>query len=344
MPLKLVPPITGSTPYWYVRGTLLGIRLHRSTGVADQKEARIVLKRWRAEILRGEYRHGVSAETTVGPRTFMAAARAYIEAGGEESHLMAILDYRGDGTIHAHALDAVDQVAIDRLAAAMYPTAAAATRNRQVYTPVSAVLKRAGIEREIRRPKGWRGERSISWLRPEQAFALLAAADALSAEFGLFCRLLLYTGMRLGEALAIKIGDVDLGRSTIYLPRTKNGEGRAVHLTPELVADLANHPLGLDRPAHTKLIRYHASGRLRAMLKAAMTSAGLAFPRRQAGFHIFCHTWATWMRRYGGLDTSALLETKRWKDPTSARIYEHLETSEEARKADLLPTPKRSKP
>jgi hypothetical protein len=34
-----------------------------------------------------------------------------------------------------------------------------------------------------------------------------------------------------------------------------------------------------------------------------MKRAGLKFPRRQGGFHLFCHTYGTWMTRYGGLDT-----------------------------------------
>lgn len=337
MPLKLIPPIPGKTPYWYVRGTLLGIRLHRSTGVNQQKEARVVLKRWRAEILSGRYSYGVSSAAEVGP-TFMAASRAYMEAGGEVAFLASILAWRGDGAIHALALADVDQLAIDRLAAVMYPAATAATRNRQVYTPISAVLKRAGIERQIKRPKGWRGGKSVSWLEPEQAFALFEAADARGAEFGLFCRLLCYTGMRLGEALAVQVGDVNLARAAIYLPRTKSGEPRTVHLPPVLVAALANHPRGLDRSG--RLIRYHAGGRLRDMLIAAMESAGLSFPRRQGGFHLFRHTWAAWMRRYGGLDTSALVATQAWRDRTMAARYEHADASEEARKADLLPVQK----
>jgi hypothetical protein len=46
------------------------------------------------------------------------------------------------------------------------------------------------------------------------------------------------------------------------------------------------------------------------------------------------------MRRYAGLDTSGLVETGAWRDRTSAARYEHLDSTEEAKKADLLPTPK----
>jgi integrase len=260
-----------------------------------------------------------------------------MHAVGEIDRMRPILARKWFGNM---LLTEIDQMVIDRLAVEILPNAAPSTRNREVYTPIAAVLHRSGIDRKIKRPKGWRGHRSVSWLEPEQAFALFAAADGISAEFGLFLRTLCYTGMRLGEALGIRLAQIDLGQQAIYLPETKNGHARKVYLTPELVAWLANHPRGLDRPATERLFRFRVSGALRDKLKTAMAKVGLSFPRRQGGFHIFSHTWATWMRRYGGLDTTALLDTDRWKDRTSAARYEHLDTGAAARKADLLPVPK----
>ena len=138
------------------------------------------------------------------------------------------------------------------------------------------MLKRAGIDKRIHRPKGWRGRKSISWLEPEQAFALFNAADKLDAEFGMFLRLLCYTGMRLGECLAVKISELDLKRQAIYLPETKNGQARTVHLTPELVTALANHPRGLDRNQSERLIRFHSGGRLRDLLSKRWHRQGSA--------------------------------------------------------------------
>ena len=342
MPLKLKPPRPGKTPFYYVRGTYLGIRLDRSTQTSEARAATVIFKRWKSEIERGEYRHAVPEPRPMSVKpTFASAALAYIQAGGERAFLSPIIEMTGEASLRDMPIADIDQMTVDRAAAALYPNATPQTRNRQFYTPVSAVLKRAGIDKRIQRPKGWRGKKSVSWLEPEQAFALFAAADVLSAEFGMFLRLLCYTGMRLGEALAIKIGEVDLGRQAIYLPETKNGEARTVHLPPELVTALTNHPRSLDRRPSERLIRFHAGGRLRELLKRAMAAAGLSFPRRQCGFHLFRHTWATWMRRYAGLDTAGLVATQAWRDPVSANRYEHLEISVEARKADLLPVPKR---
>lgn len=334
MPLWLQRPKAGRSPYYRVRGKYLGVRVDRSTETAEERAAQTVLRRWRSEIERGTYSHGVVPTPQVERPTFAMAALAYMQAGGERAFLGPILD-----TALAHmALEEIDQVAIDRAAVTLYPTATPQTRNRQFYTPVSAVLKRAGIERQIKRPKGWRGKKSVSWLEPEQALALFAAADDRDAEFGLFLRLLFFTGMRLSEALRIQIRHVNLSRAEVYLPETKNGEARMVHLPPDLVAALANHPRGLDRPIDARLIRYHAGGRLRDMLKDAMRAAGLSFPRRQGGFHIFCHTYGTLMARLG----ADLLETGRWKDRKSSDLYVHLDAKTEARKADALMTAKRA--
>ena len=87
---------------------------------------------------------------------------------------------------------------------------------------------------------------------------------------------------------------------------------------------------------------FHAGGRLRDMLKMALDAAGVVLPRRVA-FHVFCHTWGTWMRQHGGLDTYDLLKTDRWTDPDSADRYAHVVVSEMAKRADLLPVEKRKR-
>ncbi len=99
----------------------------------------------------------------------------------------------------------------------------------------------------------------------------------------------------------------------------------------------------LDRHPDQGLFRFHIGGRLRKMLALAIKRAGLTFPRRQAGFHLFCHTYGTWMTRYGNLDTFGLTRTGRWKDPASADRYNHTIASPEARRADLMPVKKPGK-
>src|SRR5437763_685600 len=250
MPLKLVPPSKDRrTPYFTVRGTYLRVHVDRSTKASERRQANKILKGWEQQIERGEY--GKTAQVEEAPpaeKTFAGAAIAYMNAGGERRFLAHAINELG-----RLALSKIDQEEIDAAAVRAFPKGTAAYRNRNFYTPVSAVLKHVGAKREIKRPKGWRGKRHTTWLEPDQAFALFKAADDLDAEFGLLLRTLCYTGMRLGEALNVRLRHVRLDRQTIYLPETKNGEARPVYLPPRLVTALANHPRGLGRDADAKL-------------------------------------------------------------------------------------------
>ena len=155
--------------------------------------------------------------------TFVSAALRYIEHGGERRFVMKLAEYFG-----SLPLSRVTQTAVDEAAIAVYPHASAATRNRQVYSPVSAILKHAGIADPLRRPKGGRGAMRHFFFTPEQAQAILAAGYASDPEYGIFLTFLLYTGARLSEALAIKVENLRLSEATAFAERTKNGLPRMI--------------------------------------------------------------------------------------------------------------------
>jgi len=71
------------------------------------------------------------------------------------------------------------------------------------------------------------------------------------------------------------------------------------------------------------------------MLKEALSTCGLSFPRRQGGFYLFCHTCGTWMHRYGNLDSFGRARN-RWADPRRADRYRHTAASEEARRGECV--------
>lgn len=228
----------------------------------------------------------------------------------------------------------IDQQVIDEAAVQLYPNASPATRNRQVHTVVSAVLKHAGRDGKLKRPKGWRGNKRTDWLKPDQAFRVLKTARAIDPEFAVFLTLLCYTGMRLSEALRLTCDAVELSEGFAYVRATKNDDPRGVFLPPVVVAALAVHPKGMER-ASENVFRFCKNGRLYALMAKVKKAAG-----PEVGFltfHVFRHTWATWMRRYGGLDTRGLVGTGAWRDQTSAARYEHVVVSEESRRAILLP-------
>jgi integrase len=318
MPLKLEAPREGKTPNWTIRGTYLNISVNRSAGTADKAVARKELKRIEREIERGRY------EERAGP-TFASAVVTYLKAGGDDRFIKPLL-LRFKET----PLVDIDQDAIDAAAYALYPSGTASTRNRQVYTPVSSILKRSGITAALSRPKGHAGVSRVTWLWPEEAERLFDKAREIDGEFAAFLMLLIYTGMRLSEALELRSRDLRLDEGFVYCGLTKNGEPRAVHLTPLLIAALSALP---DRE---RVFRLRKNGHLYNLMRRAKDRAGLS----HITFHTCRHTYAVWMRRYGGLDTRGLVGTGAWKDQKSAARYAHVVTTEEARKADLLPVPK----
>ena len=321
MPLKLVPPRKGKSPNWSVRGTYLGRYVDRSARTGRRALAGQVLKQIERSIERGEF-------SERGEPTFASSAASYMKAGGERRFMTPLLHHFG-----TMPLRLIGQSEIDHAAVTLYPAASAASRNRQVYTPCSAVLRRGGIALNLHRPKGSGGNKQTAWLWPEQAEAIFVEAEKINKEFAALLIVLCYTGMRLSEALGLTWNNMRLQDGFAYVPDTKNDEPRAVFLPPVAVAALANRSGGGSR-----LFKFSKSGHLYSLLKVAAIRAGVDLPERSA-FHIFRHTYATWMRRYAGLDTRGLVATGAWKDRKSADRYEHVVVSEEAQRAALLPTP-----
>lgn len=327
MPIKLIPPSAKRrTPYFAARGSHLGIFVDRSLKTSNRSLAKKIIKQLEHDIERG-------AIAPRGALGFGDAATAYMNAGGERTFLAPLIRHFKDT-----AITLIDQTMIDNAARAIYPDAVAATLNRQVYTPVSAILKRAGIEKQIKRPIGWRGHRRTTWLTPEQVFAVFDATAKIEAPvhtraaFRSLLVTLCYTGMRLSDALGLQWGGVDLKGQTAHLPKTKNGEPRLVYLPAVVAAELAimrGEKVG-------RVFPFHKGGRLYDMLRDTLKAAGVVMSERVA-FHVFCHTWATWMRQHGGLDTFDLVKTGRWKDAESAEGYAHVVVNEIAKRADLLP-------
>lgn len=322
MPLKLVPPRAGKSSYWTVRGTYLRVYVDRSTKATDRATAAKVLKLWKDEIER-------SAFVQQGELTFLDAAVNYMAQTGNERFVQPVIEHFG-----RTPLSKVDQQAIDQAAVKLYPEGSAQTRNRQVHTVVSAILKHAGIDGKLKRPIGWRGSNRTDWLKPDQAFRVFKAARTVDQEFEIFLVTLCYTGMRLTEALTMMVDQVELNESFAYVTESKNDDPRGVYLPPRVVVALRRHPRGMNRRGE-KVFRFTKCGRLYTLLRRVKEAAGpdVSF----LTFHTFCHTYATWMRRYGGLDTTGLIATGRWRDPDSVRRYEHVIASEESQQAAVLP-------
>lgn len=330
MPIKLYPPHSPSnprSPYWYGIGTYLGVVVNKTTGATRKSVAKGVVRTWEREIERGRL-------TDKPALTFEDATLSYLQGGGDDTYTPRLIAHFGKT-----AIADIDQAAVDNAAAKLHPKGTNANRNRAVHTPVSAILNHVGKGFKMKRPKGAQGRRLTGWLTKEKAFAVFEAARVLDLEFWIYLIVLLYTGCRLSEPLKVKCDDVNLQGAEFFVPDTKNGDPRRVFLPPTAVAALANHPRKLDRPGEP-LFKFTKSGALYDLLAQAGDNAGVVFPPRQK-FHIFRHSFATWMRRELGADIDTLLATGAWKSANSVRRYMHVSIDEEAQKAALLPAPKK---
>src|SRR6266849_2641344 len=217
--------------HWIMRGSVAGVRYEESTGVsvANKKAAEEVRAKREAEILReGVYGRAATA-------TFGTAALSYQQNGGSKRFLEPVIKHFGM-TLLAN----IDQDAIDRGARKLYPDASGATRNRQFYTPVSAVIRHAARRKLcgplfLERPDVT--DDPVRWLPFEEAERLIAACSKHLRPLVIF---LLYTGARIGEGLWLDWRAVDLARAHVTFAKTKNGEARGVPLHPRVISALGN--------------------------------------------------------------------------------------------------------
>lgn len=298
-------------PY-YIRGTVQGQRIYESTGCLQRAPAEALRQKREAEIVsRAAFGKGATI-------TFAEAALTYLETGGEARYMGRIIQHFGPDTLLAD----IDNAAITDAATALYPNAAGATINRQLITPVAAVVNLAAQEgltplRKFKRRKG--DTQRTRWATPEEFERILGAAAAHLAPI-LAC--LVGTGMRASEALTADAAFWYPATGEIWLPDTKNGHPRMVQMPARSLAIMkaANLPDSGPLFRTPEGAPYVVSGEYGGQIKKALDSAC-----RRAGVqgitpHTLRHTWATWYhaatRDFGGL-----LDKGGWQNADMAQRY-----------------------
>lgn len=344
MPLKLVKARNKKTKNIYIRGTHLGVAVDQSSGTDRGPVARRIRDELEGAIERGEYPPREAAARADEP-TFLSAALAYLETGDRSRrtrrYVAKLIKH-----FRETPLPEIDQQAIDEAAVALSPHAGSGTRNVSVYTPTSAILHHAKIEITVRRPKGAKGRIVTDWLKPDDAFGIIRAAEGFDPELAALLKFLLYTGLRLEEALRLQREDID--QCEAWIQHVKGQPAASIKLRIDLHDALAAHLASHER---RRVFRFHQGGHLKhQLLRAKLGYLGLACPVRRpkgwraapyrlawANFHTFRHTWATWMRKHGGIDVKGLVATGNWRDERSASRYAHAVASDEWDRVDLLP-------
>lgn len=320
---------TKSKTYWY-RGTVNGTEIFKSTKRTGHREAKQYAQQKWIEL--------TSEAERSSEKRFFDAIEAYKRKGGEDTHLFPITELLG-----MEYLEDINQALIDEKAREAYPTQSDATVKRCWYDPISAILNYAAeLEwthwRKIKKPKPKRP--APKWAEPEWFEAFWPHC---SKELKALTTLLPYTGCRISELMDLEWSRVNLKERWCYIPDTKNDLPRTVSLPQPAIKALKSvmpeKPIGR---VFTTWKDYTAVNRIiRKTVKKAnewRKERDLEEIAYLSSHQIGSHTYATWMRRYAGMDPLGLARTGRWKSVDSTQIYTHTVASEESRKSDLLPT------
>ncbi|MBK9387351.1 MAG: tyrosine-type recombinase/integrase [Planctomycetes bacterium] len=164
-----------------------------------------------------------------------------------------------------------------------------ATSTNALRTSVRVFFQFAELASFVARSPGMLVRRARCGEPPPRALSdgeverLLAVAAKGEARDELLVRLLLGTGLRLGEALALEVGDIDLHRGVISVRKAKNDRPRVAYVPAELVPRLAEWIRDREGPL------FPISGRhAQRMIERMAREAGVT-----ASAHALRHTVAT---------------------------------------------------
>lgn len=291
---------------WYYSGTVKGRRIRESSGTSDKTRA----QRIAAEAEAQEWNRRLD-----GPGAslrFSDCALHYRESGKPTRHLDKVEDY-WKNTLVAE----INPGAVRRGAVKSFPNGGPATRNRQFIVVTQAVInfaaqagwcahlkvKRFKVDTKIKDPV------TLPWA---QAFAAAAAPH-----LGALCLFMYGTGARIGEAVALTWSDVDLAAATAKIRQTKIGDERIAHLSPPVIAAIANIPS--NRRRDEPVFKYLDRLNVKHSWNAAIKRAGI----KHLTPHSCRHGFATTMLQKG-VDVKTVAKLGGWKDvATLVRTYAH---------------------
>lgn len=197
--------------------------------------------------------------------TFKEAALSYLEDGGESRYLNKLIDFFGDKDVST-----ITPVLIKASAPKILPDVKPATLNRQVITPMRAVLYHA---HEL----GWRMPTLIKLFNAPKDH-LVAPANRRWLETFLdqcdkdnlphlaACVLFMnLTGARVSEAIALKADQINFRDRTATLLKTKTEVNSVRYLPDHLIDRLKELNVDDDKPVFKYTSRFSVNERIKAV-------------------------------------------------------------------------------
>lgn len=277
---------------WWVRGTINGFRIRESTGtaeksIAEQYKAKRTLEVHKAEI------HG--QESVV---TFAAAMEIYLNAGKSERFLAPIFAEWGHKKVSE-----IKPGNVHDLCLKLYPNSGPATHNRQVITPVQAIINHAA-KRGLCNPikvERFKVEKKIPRVGNQQWLeAFIAHA---SPHLGALAMFMAYTGARISEAVRLEWKDVDFDNQVAVLRKTKT-DPLVCTMPQPLIIKLANLERTQDR-----VFRYKSRNSIQTAWATAEKNAEIEhIPPHDMGRRYF----ATALMQ-NGIDPVTVAKAGGWK-------------------------------
>lgn len=281
---------------WWIDGILNDERVRESTRETERHEAEGYALRRETEARKVK---------EFGPQsvlTFGAATGFYLDAGKSDRYLTPIFNKWETKLVRE-----IKPGNIIDLARELYPKAGPATRNRQVISPVQAIINHSAkrglcppirVER-FKVPKHHPRVASMEWLGK-----FVAAA---SPQLGALAYFMATTGARISEAVRVEWRNVDLTDGMALLRHTKNGDPRAVRLPGPLVVLMGKLPG--EREGDAKVFGYKSRQSIQTPWASAEKRAGIEhIPPHDAGRRLF----ATHMIQ-SGVDPVTVAKAGGWK-------------------------------
>lgn len=312
MPLYRHP----ESPYWWVRFSIGGLKVRRSSGTTSRDEAAEFESRLRADLWR-QIRLGERPAYTWD----QAVEKWYAEAEtrGREHDRDRLKWF--DQYLAGLALKDIDGELIQKLRTVRLEESSKSTANRYMAL-LRMILRRAErdwdwIERAPTVPMYSIEISEPRFLTREQFAQLVKRMPPYMADIATFS---VETGLRMRNVTGLEWRQADLERGLVIIPaaRAKAGETIAVPLSKRAHAILKKQ-LG----KHTERAFTYRGKPIDdingARFKKAAKDAGVPWLR----WHDLRHTWASWHIQ-AGTPPHVLQELGAWKSPAMVKRYGHL--------------------